>query len=310
MKPLDRIFVAGHRGMVGSAIVRALKNNGFHKLILRSHAEVDLTRQADTERLFQIERPNVVVMAAAFVGGIYANDTYPADFIYRNVAMQSNIMHSAWLHGADRLLFLGSSCIYPKDAPQPIEESHLLTGPLEKTNEAYAIAKIAGIKMCAHYRNQYGNLFYSAMPSNLYGTGDNYHAENSHVIPGLIRRFHEAKIANAPSVVVWGTGRPRREFLHVDDLAEAVILLLQLSDPPDIVNVGAGEDIAVADLAILVANTVGYKGDLQFDTSKPDGTFRKLMDSSRIRSLGWMPNISLEEGLKNTYKNFLSSSRM
>jgi GDP-L-fucose synthase len=308
MTPSDTVYVAGHRGMVGSAIVRALQARGFHKIITATHRELDLTRQSAVEQFIFQHRPEVIVVAAAKVGGIHANSTYPADFIYDNLMIASNVVHAAHLAGTGRLLFLGSSCIYPKFAAQPITEDSLLTGSLEPTNEAYALAKIAGLKLCEHYRAQHGRLFHSAMPCNLYGPGDNYHPQNSHVIPALIRRFHEAKEAAAPEVVVWGSGKPLREFLHVDDLAAGCLHLLQLESPPDLVNVGSGSEVTIADLARLIARTVGYEGEIRFDASKPDGTPRKVMDSSLLRSLGWSPAISLEEGLLGVCGEFAETA--
>ncbi len=286
--------------MVGSALVRACERRGWTNLPTRTRKELDLTRQAEVESFYEAGKPEVVIVAAARVGGIHANDTYPAEFLYENLAIAQNLIHAAWRHGVKRLLFLGSSCIYPKLAPQPMPEDCLLTGPLEPTNEAYAIAKIAGLKLCQAYRKQYGVLFHSAMPTNLYGPGDNYHPENSHVLPALIRRFHEAAERGDSEVTVWGTGRPRREFLHVDDLAEACLHLLEVEDPPDWVNVGVGEDVSIAELAEKVRAATGFTGTVRFDTSRPDGTPRKLLDISRIRSLGWTPRISLDEGLRST----------
>lgn len=291
--------------MVGSAVVRALKARGGSELITRTRSELDLCDPAAVEAFFASETPDVVIHSAARVGGIHANNTYPAEFIYENLAMSLNVIHSAWRNGTTRLIYLGSSCIYPREAPQPLKEEYLLTGPLEKTNEAYALAKISGLKLCEHYRSQYGVCFHSAMPTNLYGTGDNYHPENSHVIPGLIRRFHEAKEAGAGEVTLWGTGTPLREFLHVDDLAAGLLYLLDLEDPPDIVNIGYGKDITIRELAEMVKEAVGYEGKLVQDTSKPDGTPRKLMDNSRIRALGWKPRIPLGEGLARTYREFV-----
>ncbi len=306
MSPEDRVYVAGHRGMVGAALLRALRAKGFEDLPVATRAELDLTRQAEVEAFVGDQKPDLVVIAAAKVGGIHANDTYPADFIYENLAIAANLIHGAFRAGVPRVLFLGSSCIYPKQAPQPMPEDCLLSSPLEPTNEAYAIAKIAGLKLCQHYRKQYGVLYHSAMPTNLYGPGDNYHPENSHVIPALIRRFHEAKEEGAPRVVIWGTGKPRREFLHVDDLAAGCLHLLAEPDPPDWVNLGAGEDIAIGELATMVAETVGYAGEIETDPSKPDGTPRKLMDNSKMAALGWAPEISLRAGLKDAYAAFLS----
>jgi len=308
MNPSDTIYVAGHRGMVGSAIIRALQADGFHKIVSATHRELDLTRQSAVEQFVFHHRPEVIVVAAAKVGGIHANSTYPADFIYDNLMIASNLIQAAHLAGTGRLLFLGSSCIYPKFATQPITEDSLLTGSLEPTNEAYALAKIAGLKLCEHYRAQHGRMFHSAMPCNLYGPGDNYHPQNSHVIPALVRRFHEAKEAAAPEVVVWGSGTPLREFLHVDDLASGCLHLLRLDAPPDLVNVGSGSEVTIAELARLVSATVGFEGTIRFDASKPDGTPRKVMDSSLLRSLGWSPGISLEEGLRGVCGEFAATA--
>lgn len=291
--------------MVGSSILRCLKNLGARKPITRSHKELDLRDQAATRDFYSLEKPEIVVFAAARVGGIHANSTYPADFIYDNLSMAVNSIHAAFENGCERFLFLGSTCIYPREAPQPLVESSLLSSPLEKTNEAYAIAKIAGLKMCEHYRVQHGVLYHSAMPCNLYGPGDNYHPENSHVMPALIRRFHEAKLDNAESVEIWGSGKPRREFLHVDDLAEAVVHLIGLDDPPNLVNVGTGKDISIYELATLIAEIVGYEGELQFDTSKPDGTMVKRTDTTLINQTGWTPKIALRDGIEETYASFL-----
>jgi GDP-L-fucose synthase len=291
--------------MVGSALVRALE--GQMEIITAGRSELDLTRQAEVEAFLSVQRPDLVIVAAARVGGIHANSTYPADFIYDNLMIAANLVHGSFRCGVGRLLFLGSSCIYPRESPQPMPEDCLLTSPLEKTNEAYAIAKIAGLKLCQHYRSQHGVLFHSAMPTNLYGPGDNYHPENSHVIPALIRRFHEAKVANAPEVVVWGSGKPRREFLHVDDLAAGCVHLLEVESPPDWVNLGSGSDLEIGELARLVSEVVGYEGRLVFDTSKPDGTPRKLMDNSRMSALGWVPRVSLRDGLAAAYADFQAS---
>lgn len=291
--------------MVGSALVRALSARGFQKILTATHAELDLCRQQPVEDWFAANRPDVVIVAAAVVGGIHANFTYPAEFSYNNMMIAANCINSAYRTGVKRLLFLGSSCIYPREAPQPMQEDCLLTSVLEKTNEAYAIAKIAGLKMCEYYRKEFGVLFHSAMPTNLYGTGDNYHPENSHVIPGLLRRFHEAKVSGAPEVVVWGTGNPKREFLNVDDLAQGCLHLLEVDNPPDWVNIGFGSDVTIRELAEIVKDVVGYKGELRFDTSKPDGSPRKLMDSSRMRSLGWAPSMELREGLALAYEDFV-----
>ena len=302
----DKIFVAGHRGMVGSAIVRALQASGYDNLVLRTHAELDLMDAAAVAAFYKVEKPDVVIDAAAKVGGIHANATYPADFLRENMWMQMNIIDGAWKSGVRHLLFLGSSCIYPRLAPQPMKEECLLTSPLEETNEAYALAKINGLKYCQFLRRQYGVLYHSAMPTNLYGQGDNYHPQNSHVLPALIRRFHEAKLANAPEVVMWGTGKPLREFLHADDLAAAVLHLLALESPPDWVNVGSGSEVTIRELAEIVKDAVGYKGRIVLDPSHPDGTPRKLLDISLIRSTGWEPKIGLKEGIARTYGNFLS----
>lgn len=302
-----KIFVAGHRGLVGSAIVRKLQSFGFTNLLLRSHAELDLTRQSDVESFFAAEKPRFVILAAAKVGGIHANNTYPADFISINLQIQTNVIHSSFLHGVHKLLFLGSSCIYPKLAPQPIPESALLTGPLEPTNEWYAIAKIAGIKMCQAYRIQHSWDAISGMPTNLYGPHDNFHPENSHVLPALIRRFHEAKVAGAKEVVVWGSGSPLREFLHVDDLADAVVFLMDKYSGVEHLNVGSGKEVSIKELAELVKEVVGFHGELVWDTSKPDGTPRKLMDSSKLLALGWQPKISLRDGLVDTYNWYVKN---
>jgi GDP-L-fucose synthase len=307
MQSDSKIFVAGHRGMVGSAMLRLLVSKGYTRLLTRTRQELDLCDSVAVDRFFEQEKPEVVIHCAAKVGGIHANRTYPAEFMYDNLAVAVNVIHSAWKHDTPRLLFLGSSCIYPREAPQPIPEDALLSGPLELTNEAYALAKIAGLKLCQHYRNQYGVCYHSAMPTNLYGPGDNYHPDHSHVIPGLIRRFHEAKIHNAASVTLWGTGTPRREFLHVEDLADGLYTLLREENPPDIVNIGSGEDLPIRDLATLIAQTVDFKGEITQDTSMPDGTPRKLLDISRIRKLGWTPKISLEEGLASTYQDFVTT---
>lgn len=307
MKKYDKIYVAGHRGMVGSAIVRKLRREGFQNLILLTSQELDLRDQKAVETFFRIEQPQYVFLAAAKVGGILANNNYPADFLYDNLAIQNNVIHQSYVSGVKKLLFLGSSCIYPKMAPQPIKEEYLLTGPLEPTNDAYAIAKITGIKMCEAYRKQYGCNFIAAMPTNLYGPGDNYDLKNSHVLPALLRKFHEAKVNNDPSVIIWGSGTPRREFLHADDLADALYFLMMHYDEKDFLNVGAGQDISIRELAELIQKITGYKGALEFDTSKPDGTPRKLLDVSKLESLGWKPAIKFSEGIKAVYKEkFLS----
>lgn len=311
----QKIYIAGHRGMVGSAIMRQLISAGYSNIITRSHQELDLTNQAAVENFFSTEKPNVVFLAAARVGGIHANNTYPAEFIYENLMIQSNVIHQAFKNNVSNLLFLGSSCIYPKLAPQPIVESELLMGKLETTNEPYAIAKIAGIKLCGSYNRQYGVDYRSIMPTNLYGTGDNYHPEDSHVIPGLIRRFHEAKIQNKDSVTIWGTGTPLREFLNVDDLAEASLFVMNLpkekydsitSVMENHINVGIGHDITISDLSKLIARVVGFNGKIIFDKNKPDGAPRKLLDSSKLNHLGWHPKIDLDSGLKKAYSEFLS----
>lgn len=303
------IYVAGHRGMVGSAVIRRLRRDGFNQLLTATRSELDLTCQAAVHRFFQQHRPDVVVLAAARVGGIHANNSFPAEFLYENLVMASNAVQAAFLHGTKRFLFLGSTCIYPRLAPQPISESSLLTSALEPTNEAYAIAKIAGLKLCQFYRRQYGVTFHSAMPTNLYGPGDNYHPDHSHVLPALIRRFHEAKEDKADSVTIWGSGTPLREFLHVDDLASGILHLLLLPDPPDLVNIGCGEEITIRGVAELVAEIVGFGGQIINDTSKPDGTPRKLSDISLIKSTGWFPQISLRQGLTAAYTAFLSELR-
>lgn len=302
MNRTARIFVAGHRGLVGSAIVRRLQADGHANLLLRSRSELDLRAQAAVERFFAEERPELVFLAAGRVGGIYANNSYPAEFLRDNLLIQANIIDAAYRHGTGKLLFLGSSCIYPKHAPQPMPESCLLSGPLEPTNEWYAIAKIAGLKMCQAYRRQYGFNAIAVMPTNLYGPGDNFDLQNSHVLPALIRKFHEAKLRGDSEVVVWGSGTPRREFMHADDLAAACVFLMERYDSEELVNVGWGEDVSIAELARLIGDIVGYSGRLRFDPSKPDGTPRKLLDITRLRSLGWAPKISLREGIAATYQ--------
>lgn len=301
-----KIFVAGHRGMVGSAIVRTLEKSGYHHIIKRTSQELDLRNQEAVTTFFAQERPEYVFLAAAKVGGILANNTYRADFIYENIAIQTNVIHQSYVNQVKKLLFLGSSCIYPKLAPQPLQEDSLLTGTLEPTNEPYAIAKIAGIKMCEAYRAQYGCDFISAMPTNLYGINDNYHPENSHVLPALIRKFHEAKIHGQPAVIVWGTGRPLREFLYADDLGEACLFLMQHYSEEQFINVGVGSDLSIRDLAYLIKEIVGYAGELQFDSSKPDGTPRKLMDVSKLHNLGWKHRTSLREGIALAYADYLA----
>jgi GDP-L-fucose synthase len=305
MDTRDTIYVPGHRGLVGGAIVRRLAGAGHADILTRTSRELDLRRQADVETFFAAERPAYVFLAAAKVGGIHANDANPAEFIRDNLLIQTNIIDAAWRHGTKKLLFLGSSCIYPKLAPQPMREDHLLSGPLEPTNEWYAVAKIAGIKMCQAYRRQYGFDCISLMPTNLYGPGDNFHPENSHVLPALLRRFHQAKLAGAPAVTVWGTGNARREFLHVDDLADACLFLMERYAGEGIVNVGVGRDMSIGELARLVKEVVGYAGEIAFDPSRPDGTPRKLLDVSRLTALGWTPRIGLREGLEQTYRWYL-----
>lgn len=309
MKKEEKIYVAGHAGMVGSAIVRALKRREYGNILCRRHGELDLTNQAQVEAFFEAEKPDVAVIAAAKVGGIYANNTYPAEFIEINLAIALNTIRAAYKSGVKRLLYLGSTCIYPRMAPQPIPESALLTSELEKTNEAYAIAKIAGLKLCEFYRRQYGVCYHSAMPTNLYGPGDNYHEKNSHVLPALIRRFYEAKKSGASKVVLWGTGKPLREFLHVDDLADACVCLLELDNPPDLVNLGSGEEVSIRELAEIVADAVGFEGEIVQDTSKPDGTPRKLCDTTLLRSLGWKPRYDIVKGVHQTLECFLRELR-
>ena len=301
-----KLYIAGHDGMVGSALMRRFGSEPGVALVFRSLKELDLTRQAAVEAFFEAERPDAAIIAAARVGGIHANNTYPAEFLYDNLAIAANTLQAAYRQGVKRVLFLGSSCIYPKLAPQPMPEDCLLASALEPTNEAYAIAKIAGLKLCQFYRRQYGVLFHSAMPTNLYGPGDNYHPENSHVLPALIRRFHEAAREGRPEVVAWGTGSPRREFLHVDDLADACAFLLRQSDPPDWINVGTGLDVTIEELTELVAATVGFKGRIVWDPSKPDGTPRKLLDVSKLCRLGWKAKTGLQQGLEQTYASFLA----
>ena len=307
---MTKIFVSGHRGMVGSAIIRNLqRDNKDWELIVKKRDELDLCDQIQVEDFFRKEKPEVVVNAAARVGGIHANSTYPAEFIHQNLTVNTNLIHSAWKHGVERFLNLGSSCIYPCQSNQPIKEEYLLTGPLEKTNEAYALAKIAGLEMCKHYRNQYDVLFHSAMPTNLYGPGDNYHSENSHVLPALIRRFHEAKEKGLGEVGIWGTGKPRRELMHVEDLANGILFLLGLDSPPDWVNLGTGVDHSILSIAELVKETVGFQGEITKDESKPDGMPLKRLDVSLARTLGWSASISLEEGIHSAYNDFLESLR-
>lgn len=317
MNPQAKIYIAGHRGLAGSALVRALRQRGFEYILTRTHAELDLTDQAATRVFFEREKPDYVFLAAAKVGGILANNTHPAEFIHQNLAIQTNVIHEAWRAGVKRLLFLGSSCIYPRDCPQPIRESYLLTGPLESTNRPYALAKIAGIEMCSSYNRQYGTRYIAAMPTNLYGPGDNYDLANSHVLPAIIRKMHEAKESGSQEVIVWGTGTPRREFLYSDDMADGCMHLMQLSDDrfaellsdqaPPLVNIGCGEDFTIRELAEIIAPVVGFTGRLRFDTSKPDGTPRKLLDISHIGQLGWIARTSLSEGIARAYANYLET---
>lgn len=302
MEKRSKIYVAGHRGMVGSAIVRKLRELGFEKIICKTSSELDLTNQQDVRSFFEDEKPDYVFLAAAKVGGIHANNVYRGQFLYENLMIESNVIHQSYSVGVKKLLFLGSSCIYPKLADQPIQEDSLLTGSLEHTNEPYAIAKIAGIKLCETYRDQYGSDFISAMPTNLYGPNDNYDLSNSHVLPALIRKFYVAKKTNADSVEIWGSGKPLREFLHVDDLAEACLFLMDTYSAPQTINVGYGEDLSIKDLASIIKHVVGFSGDLIFDGSKPDGTPKKLMDSSRINKLGWRPKVTLREGIQSVYE--------
>ena len=300
------VFVAGHRGLVGSALIRRLESLRCPNILTRTHSELDLSNQAEVNQFFMKYRPEFVFLAAAKVGGILANSTQPAEFLYNNLAIQTSVIHSAWQHGTKKLLFLGSSCIYPKMAPQPIKEEYLLSGPLETTNEAYAVAKIAGLKLASAYRTQYGFRTISIMPTNLYGPEDNFDLESSHVLPAMIRRFHEAKMAGTPELTLWGTGTPRREFLHVDDLANAACYLMENYDASEILNVGVGEDISIAELAAMVSRITGYKGTFVFDCSRPDGTPRKLLDVSRIHALGWRAHIPLDSGIQSTYEWYLN----
>ena len=312
MEKTSKIYIAGHDGLVGSALVRKFNNNGYANLLTRHYTELDLRQQADVTAFFEKEKPEFVVLAAAKVGGILANNTYPAEFIYDNLAIEINIIHAAWQTGVRRLIFLGSSCIYPRECPQPMKESHLLTGPLEATNEPYAIAKIAGIKMCQSYNRQYGTRYFALMPTNLYGPNDNFDLETSHVLPALMRKFHEAKTSGAKTVTVWGTGTPRREFLHVDDLADACLHIISLDEPvyeklvsenvTPLVNVGCGKDQTIAEMAQIIRNVTGFKGDIVYDRSKPDGTPQKLLDVSLLTRLGWQQTIPLEKGLAMTYQ--------
>ncbi len=305
MEKSAKIYVAGHRGLVGSAIFRLLQERGFTNFLFKTHAELDLADQVKVKVFFEKEKPDYVFLAAAKVGGIYANNTYPADFIYQNLAVQNNVIHNSYMHGVKKLCFLGSSCIYPKFSPQPMKEEYLLDGKLEPTNEPYAIAKIAGIKMSQSYNRQYGTNNISVMPTNLYGQNDNFDLQNSHVLPALIRKFVEAKENNSPSVVLWGSGTPRREFLYVDDMADACIYLMQNYDSGEIINIGTGEDVTILELAELIRTTTGYHGTLEFDSSKPDGTARKLLDVSKLHSLGWKAKVSLADGIKKTIEWYL-----
>ncbi len=313
-----KIYIAGHRGLVGSALMRQLQTQCYSNIVTHTHSEMDLTNQALVAEFFAAEQPEYVILAAAKVGGIYANSTYPAEFIQENLAIQSNVIHQASLAGVKRLLFLGSSCIYPRDCPQPIKEEYLLTGPLEPTNRPYALAKIAGIEMCWSYNRQYGTQFLAMMPTNLYGPGDNYHPENSHVIPAMIRKFHEAKVSNQDAVTIWGTGTPKREFLYSDDMAEACVLMMNLNDEqfkpllaadrndglPPLLNLGSGNDLTIAELANLIKEVVGFEGEIVLDSTKPDGTMRKLMDSARLNQLGWGVKMQLKDGLTSAYQDF------
>ncbi|GAB2975198.1 GDP-L-fucose synthase [Mucilaginibacter puniceus] len=304
----SKIYIAGHRGMVGSAIHRKLINEGFNNIVVRTSTELDLRNQQAVANFFETEKPEYVFLAAAKVGGIVANNTYRAEFLYENLQIQNNVIHNSYLNGVTKLLFLGSSCIYPKMAPQPLKEEYLLTGLLEETNEPYAIAKIAGIKMCDAYRAQYGCNYISVMPTNLYGYNDNYHPQNSHVLPALIRRFHEAKEQNATAVTIWGSGTPKREFLFADDMAEACYYLMQNYDEAGLINIGTGQDLSIKELALLVKRIIGYDGEIEFDVSKPDGTPRKLMDVSKLHSKGWKHTVELEEGIKLAYNDFLTNN--
>lgn len=305
-----KIYIAGHRGLVGSALLHKLEREGYSNIIYRSSAELDLRRQERVESFLKLARPEYVVLAAAKVGGIEANQRYSADFLYDNLMIQTNVIDSAYRNGVKKLLFMGSSCIYPKYARQPIKEESLLSGKLEPTNEAYAIAKIAGLKMCQHYNQQYGTCFIAVMPSNLYGPGDNYDPDHSHVLPALLRKIHQAKEENQKEVVVWGSGTPRREFLHVDDLAEALLFLIKIGHSAQLINIGVGKDITIRELAMMIKEIVGFKGGIVYDRTKPDGTPRKLLDISRLKQLGWQAKISLEQGIKQTYQSYLASSRV
>ena len=306
----SKIYIPGHRGLVGSAIYRNLQSKGYHNILIRAHEELDLTNQHEVNKFFEEHKPEYVFLAAAKVGGILANSTYPAEFIYQNLMIEANVIHGAYKNGVKKLLFLGSSCIYPKFAPQPLREEYLLTGKLEETNEAYAIAKIAGIRLCKHYNQQHGTNFISVMPTNLYGPNDNFDLQTSHVMPALIRKFHEAKTNNEPQVVVWGTGTPKREFMHVDDMADACIYLMNNCDADDIgefVNIGVGKDLSIYELAQLIKDIIGYKGKIVYDSTKPDGTPQKLLDVSKLNKLGWSARISLREGIQQSYEWYLKS---
>jgi len=306
MEKNSRIYVAGHTGMVGSAIVRYLKQNGYENIIKRTHQELDLTDQAKTEKFFEEEKPEYVFLAAAKVGGIHANDTYPADFIMENMLIECNVIHSAFKNKVKKLMFLGSSCIYPKLCPQPIMEEYLLTGPLEPTNEAYALAKISGIKMCQSYNKQYGTRYISVMPANLYGINDRFDANNSHVIPAMIIKFHKAKTENLPFVELWGTGKPLREFLYVDDMAEACLYLMQNYESSELVNIGSGKEISIRELAEIIRDVTGYQGEIVFNTEKPDGTPRRVLDNSRISATGWKPKMDIREGIRREYEYYVN----
>ncbi len=309
MDKKSKIYLAGHRGLVGSALKRKLESKGYSNLIFRTHRELDLTKQQAVNEFFEREKPEYVFLAAAKVGGILANNTYPAEFIYENLMIEANIIHASYRYGVKKLLFLGSSCIYPKLAPQPLKEEYLLTGPLEETNEAYAIAKIAGIRLCKHYNQQYGTNFISVMPTNLYGPNDNFDLETSHVMPALIRKFHEAKVKNEPEVVIWGTGKPLREFMHVDDMADACVYLMEnfnIDDIGEFVNIGVGKDITIGELSELIKEIVGFEGEIRKDLSKPDGTPQKLLDITKLSSLGWKAKISLKDGIEQTYEWYQS----
>lgn len=307
MQKHERIFVAGHRGLAGSAIKRALLKQGYNNIIVRTRAELDLQNQQAVNHFFETEKPDHVFLAAAKVGGIHANNTYRAEFLYNNLTIQSNVMHAAWKSGVKRLMFLGSSCIYPRNCPQPMKEEHLLTGTLEYTNEPYAVAKIAGIKTCEAFNTQYGTQFFSVMPTNLYGPNDNFDLQNAHVLPALLRKFHEAKVANDPRVTIWGSGQPKREFLHSDDMAAACVYLMNHPDFKEMTNIGSGQEISILELAQTLQEVVGYQGELHFDSTKPDGSPRKLLDLERLNALGWKSTIGLKDGLIDTYEWFLKN---